>query len=114
MSNDFPREKKYQTKDPATLSESLSELFARRGYGRVLGNQELVQMWEQVAGPALAKQTRVRNLRNGVLEIAVRSSALLSQLVSFQQDELLSRIQQDFAKFKVRSLKFKLQGNLKK
>lgn len=113
MSNDFPREKKYQTKDPATLSESLSELFAKHGYGRILGNQELVQMWEQVAGEQLAGQSRVRNLRNGVLNIAVRSSAI-RQMVTFQEGELLTRIQEQFPKFKVRGLKFEVQGNLKK
>lgn len=102
----------FGTPDPHALSDVLSELFARRGYGRPLGDRQLREAWNGVVGELLAAKTRVRSLRNGVLEIGVASSALLSQLKSFQSIEFLEQLQTRHPAFKIRDLKFKLQSSI--
>lgn len=104
---------RHKTPDPHSIREVLSELFARRGYGRVMGDQQLREAWQSVAGDQLARKTRVRCLRNGTLEIGVASSALLSQLVSFQRQELLQALQTQHPHLKIRDVKFKLQSSIK-
>ncbi len=105
-------EQKYRTSDPHGLGDVLSELFARRGYGKPQGDQQLRQAWAEVVGELLAKNTRVRCLRNGVLEIGVANSALLSQLTSFQRIELLDQLQTRHPQLKIRDLKFRLQSSI--
>ncbi|MCA9082152.1 MAG: DUF721 domain-containing protein [Planctomycetaceae bacterium] len=108
-----PKLGQFATPDPAQLGDVLSELFARRGYGRAQGDRQLRDAWSAIAGDSIAKQTRVLGLRHGVLQIAVTSSALLSQLVSFQRVELLGQLQTQHPDLKIRDLKFKLQGRKK-
>ena len=113
VSHNQEDDRRHKTPDPKTIGEVLSELFARRGYGRVMGDQQLRQAWQAVAGELLSRKTRVRNLRNGTLEVGVASSALLSQLVSFQRLELLEALQTHHPHLKIRDLKFKLQSSIK-
>jgi hypothetical protein len=99
--------------EPAALGAVLSKLFAMRGFGRVQADRQLQQVWEQVAGLEVASQTRICGLKNGVLQVNVSNSPLLSELASFRKRELLDRIKNEFVQLRVRDLKFRLQGDLK-
>lgn len=103
----------HATPDPVNLADVLSELFARRGYGRVQGDRQLKEAWTAVAGELISAKTRVQGLRNGVLQVGVSSSGLLSQLVSFQRVELLEKLQTEHPELKIRDLKFRLQGRMR-
>lgn len=101
-----------QRKDPAALGDVLSQLFALRGYGRIRGDQQLHHAWRQVAGDQIAAQTRVSGVKNGVLQVGVASSALLSELAAFHKHSLLQRLQTVHPHLKIKDLKFKLRGGL--
>jgi predicted nucleic acid-binding Zn ribbon protein len=109
-----PRERAsdYDNSEPAALGSVLSKLFAMRGFGRVQADRQLQQAWEQVAGRELAKQTRLCGLKNGVLQVHVSSSPLLSELAAFRKTELLDRIKNEFSQLRIRDLKFRLQSDL--
>ncbi|WP_437227392.1 DUF721 domain-containing protein [Planctomicrobium sp. SH661] len=106
------RNRPYDTSEPDTLGAVISKLFAARGFGRVQADRQLHAAWSQTAGEDLARQTRVLNLKNGVMQIGVANSALLNELVSFRKQELLERIQANHSHLKLRDLKFKLRGDL--
>lgn len=108
------RHQPYDTSEPSPLGEVLSKLFARRGYGQALAQRQLDDLWTTAAGPEIALKTRVLNLRNGVLNVAVGNSALLGELASYHKQEILLRLQADRAGVPVRDLKFKLQGDIRR
>jgi len=95
---------------PTHLSAAISELVIRRGLARVQGDEQLQETWRQSVGTRVAARTRVLELRGGVLRIGVASSALLSELVSFQKDALLKKMQVAYPP--IQDLKFLLRGNL--
>ena len=98
-----------RSSEPESLSDVLSKLFALRGYGRVRGDQQLKETWEAAAGEAIASQTKVLSLRNGVLQIGVSNSALMSELASFHKVELLERLQEQNKRVSIRDLRFRLR-----
>ncbi|MFV0443814.1 MAG: DUF721 domain-containing protein [Planctomycetaceae bacterium] len=102
----------HSRRDPHALGDVLSQLFAQRGYGRVRGDRQLHDIWKAVAGETIARQTRVAGVKNGVLQVGVGNSALLSELASFHKFSLLERLQADQPQLKVRDIKFKLRGDL--
>lgn len=99
--------------EPQPLGDVLSQLFAARGYGRVRGDRHLHDAWADVAGEQIRQQTKVIALRNGVLQVAVSNSALLSELVAFHKADLVDRFRSDHPECKVRDLKFRLRGDMK-
>ena len=94
------------------MSDVLSQLFAVRGYGRVRGDRQLQEIWRETAGGVIARQTRVSGVKNGVLQVGVANSGLLSELVAFHKHSLLQKLQSDQPQLNVRDIKFKLRGNL--
>jgi predicted nucleic acid-binding Zn ribbon protein len=97
---------------PRHLSGALSELIALRGLARVQGDSQLAAVWQDVAGSAIAAQTRPLGIRRGVLLIGVANAPLLSELAAFHKEELLEEFRKNHADLKIRGLKFRLRGDL--
>lgn len=95
---------------PQRLSESISELLALRGLGRVRADADLQQAWRLAVGDEIADQTRVIGLKRGVLSIAVSNSPLLSELALFDRAELLTALRASRPELRIRDLRFRLQG----
>jgi predicted nucleic acid-binding Zn ribbon protein len=98
--------------DPQRIGDLLSHLFALRGYGRVRGDRQLHDIWRETAGEQIAGQTRVAGVKNGVLQVGVASSSLLSELAAFHKWSLLERLQAGHAELKITDIKFRLRGDL--
>ena len=98
------------SREPEKLSKTLSQLITLRGWARVGADQQLIDNWKQVAGEQVARNTRVIELKRGTLHIAVFTSPLLSELVSFHQKRLLKQMQSEHPHLKIKTLKFKLQS----
>lgn len=98
--------------DPSHLSRALSELMAVKGLSRVRGGRELAAAWSDVAGPKIARQTRVVGINRGVLNVEVTNAALRSELTSFYKASLLEALQTRYGDLRIRDLKFRLKGRL--
>ncbi|HEY4260773.1 MAG TPA: DUF721 domain-containing protein [Schlesneria sp.] len=98
------------SQEPQQLSFALAELIALRGFARVHSDDEMRSAWKKVAGEELSAQTRPLQLVRGVLTIAVSSSPLLNEVVSFQSADLLARMKQMVPHLKIKNLKFRLNG----
>lgn len=94
---------------PQHLSKALSELIIRRGLARTRGDAQLRDAWIEIAGQRIAQQTKVLGLRNGVLQVGVFNSAMLSELAAFHKVSLLRSLRECHSHFKVRELKFRLK-----
>lgn len=97
-------------REVSKLGDVLSKVVAMRGIGRIRGDRQLLDAWKSAAGPEIADGSRPTTLRNGVLQILVTSSALLSELVSFHKATILAQLKAEHPNLKVRDLKFKLQS----
>jgi predicted nucleic acid-binding Zn ribbon protein len=77
---------------PRPLSDVLGELFTVRGYGRLRVRQELEDAWNKAVGEPDCRQTRLGEVRRGVLNVTVAHSALLEELSAFRKPALLSAL----------------------
>lgn len=74
------------------LSDVLNELFTARGYSRLQARRELEDAWRATVGEAIFRQTRLGELRRGVLNVTVAHSTLLEELASFRKAALLAAL----------------------
>jgi predicted nucleic acid-binding Zn ribbon protein len=63
--------------------------MARRGFARVQAAEGLAAAWRKAAGEALARQTRVGQVRRGTLEVLVANSTLMQEL-GYRREALLA------------------------
>ena len=77
---------------PRALSEILGELFTARGYGRLRALGEMEDVWNTAVGEPLCHQTRLGDVRRGVLSVTVSHSTLLEELAAFRKPELLQAL----------------------
>jgi hypothetical protein len=77
---------------PRPLAEILGDLFAVRGYGRLLARQELEDAWNATLGEPYCRQTRLGEVRRGVLNVTVAHSTLLEELAAFRKSTLLQAL----------------------
>jgi hypothetical protein len=89
------------------ISRALAELIALRGFAKPQGDAQLQAAWDQAAGSEIA-------LSRGTLQIQVANAALLAELNGFHKTAILKSLQQTRPELRVKSLKFRLQTNLKK
>ena len=99
---------------PPTLGAALAELIRIKGVAGAGGDAELSKHWRAAAGDRVADRTRVVGVRNGALHVGVQNSALLGELASFHKDRLLDEMKRRLPAARIRSVKFKLNGELRK
>ena len=67
--------------------------------------------WAEIAGPAVAAATKVRDLSAGVLVIEVDSSPLKAELEGFERDRLLDELVERVNFTRIHGLRFVLKGS---
>lgn len=92
---------------PENLGEVLARLFTSRGWGRKSERVRLEHAWAEAVGLETAAQTRVVNLRRGLLEIEVRNSVLMQELAQFRKRELLTGLRKLLPGVAITDLKFR-------
>src|SRR5512135_476464 len=93
---------------PRPLSDILGELFATRGYGRLRALKELEDAWNAAVGEPGCRQTRVGEVRRGVLNVTVASSALLEELAAFRKPALLAALRQNAPGTVIHDIRFRI------
>jgi predicted nucleic acid-binding Zn ribbon protein len=77
---------------PRPLSEVLAELFTVRGYSGLQARQELEEAWSTAVGEPICHQTRLGEVRHGVLSVIVAHSTLLEELAAFRKPALMAAL----------------------
>ena len=93
---------------PRALSEILGELFTVRGYGRLHARQELENAWNMAVGEAYCRQTRLGEVRRGVLDVTVAHSTLLEELAAFRKPALLAALRSDAPATTIHDIRFRV------
>lgn len=94
---------------PQAIGNVLSELMARRGYGRVQSANALETAWREAAGSLAAKYTRPGQLRGGTLDVIVANSTLMQEL-GFQKSALLARLTDLLPDEGIKNIRFRVGG----
>lgn len=87
------------------VRDVLAEVFRRGGMVRSLRRAEAVVAWPRVAGAELARFSRARALRNGVLFVDVPDSETAMHL-SLQRARFLDAYERRFGRREVRDIRF--------
>lgn len=94
---------------PRPLGEAISQLIAERGLAGSSGIATLNELWKEIVGDDIGNRSQVTGIRNGTLEIGVRSSSLLNELAGFYSQEFLKLIQADDRGRTVKGIRFRLK-----
>ncbi len=93
---------------PRPLSEILGELFTVRGYGRLSARQELEDAWNAAVGEPSCRQTRLGEVRRGVLNVTVAHSTLLEELAAFRKPALLAALRSGAPATTIHDIRFRV------
>jgi predicted nucleic acid-binding Zn ribbon protein len=93
---------------PRPLSDILGELFTVRGYGRLRARQELEDAWNTAVGEPYCRQTRLGEVRRGVLNVTVAHSTLLEELSAFRKPALLAALRSDAPATTIHDIRFRV------
>jgi hypothetical protein len=93
---------------PKPLSDVLGELFAARGLGRLRAAKELEDAWNGAVGEPACRQTRLGDVRRGVLNVTVAHPALLEELSAFQKSSILAALRQNAPGTVVHDIRFRV------
>jgi hypothetical protein len=93
---------------PKPLSEILGELFAARGFGRLRALKELEDAWNAAIGEPGCRQTRLGEVRRGILNVTVAHPTLLEELAAFQKPALLAALRRDAPGTLIHDIRFRV------
>jgi hypothetical protein len=93
---------------PRPLSKIMGELFTVRGYGRLHARQELENAWNRAVGEPYCWQTRIGQVRRGVLNVTVAHSTLLEELAAFRKPALLAALRSDAPATTIHDIQFRV------
>jgi predicted nucleic acid-binding Zn ribbon protein len=91
------------------IGDVLVDLMAQRGYAQVKSAEQCADAWTEIAGE-LSQHSVPHMVRGGVLQITVRSSAVLQEL-TFRKQELLSQLSCALPQYRIRDLRFRVGGD---
>ena len=95
-------------REPRRLSDILGELFTVRGYSRLLARQELEAAWNTAVGEPLCRQTRLGEVRRGVLSVTVAHSTLLGELAAFRKSLLIKALRVSAPSSTIHDIRFRV------
>jgi hypothetical protein len=93
---------------PRALAEIPGELFTVRGYGRLRALSELEEVWKSAVGEPHCHQTRLGEVRRGVLNVTVAHPTLLEELAAFRKPALLQALRIGVPGTTIRDIRFRV------
>ncbi len=96
-----------ENRGPENLADILGRLFTSRGWGRKNDRLRLEAAWAEIAGPVLAKDTRLMGMKRGVMEVEVRNAVLIQELTQFHKRPLLAKLRKVLPSVTLTDIKFR-------
>jgi predicted nucleic acid-binding Zn ribbon protein len=103
------RYRKPTASQPQLVGELIGKYLARSGLAGKLESASVLPQWPELVGPQISAVTEPQRVADGVLIVAVRSSAWLMEL-NMMKAELMRRINAGKTTGKIRQLIFVMQG----
>lgn len=93
---------------PRQVREALQSYLEKAGISEKVEAASVVPEWAQLVGGGIAAVTTPLRVSNGVLFVAVRSSAWLSELKLMERD-ILRQLNTDKSKGKISAIRFVME-----
>ena len=93
---------------PKPVADILNDLFAARGFSRLRALKELEDVWNEAVGEPGCRQTRLGEVRRGILNVTVAHSALLEELSVFQKPALLAALRENAPGTVIHDIRFRV------
>lgn len=93
---------------PKQVRETLQKYLDKAGISEKIEAASVVPEWPQLVGEGIAGVTTPLRVSNGVLFVAVRSSAWLSEL-KLMEREILRKVNADRGRGKIAAIRFVMQ-----
>ena len=93
---------------PRRVREALQNFLDKAGLSEKVEAASAVPEWAELVGEGIAGVTTPLRVSNGVLIVAVRSSAWLSEL-KLMEREILRRLNADKSKGRISAIRFVMQ-----
>jgi predicted nucleic acid-binding Zn ribbon protein len=103
------RPRKHSASQPQLVGELVGKYLSRTGLTGKLEAASVLPQWPELVGPQIAAVTEPQRVSDGVLIVAVRSSAWMMEL-NMMKSELMRRINAGRGEGRVRQLIFVMQG----
>ncbi|MEN8148484.1 MAG: DUF721 domain-containing protein [Planctomycetota bacterium] len=91
------------------VGKILERVLKEKGLHRPKELTEIDLAWRDVAGPEVSAETVVLGFRAGVLTIEVASAPLLSELTTYQREELLAALRTRWTGTYVQDIRFRIR-----
>lgn len=89
---------------PRELGESLQAFLKQKGLLQQMEDRKIVLGWEQLVGPALAREAKPFKIERGILWIGVKNAPQANHL-SYLKPKILARIRELFPGSRIRDLR---------
>jgi predicted nucleic acid-binding Zn ribbon protein len=103
------RYRKPSASQPQLVGDLVGKYLARSGLAERVEAASVLPQWAQLVGPQIASVTEPQRVSDGVLVVAVRSSAWMMEL-NMMKSELMRRINAGKSAGRIRQLIFVMQG----
>lgn len=107
QANDLVGQRQRFQRRAKKASELINYLLARKGYAQTQSKNDVDESWRLIVGDKWKNRTVAGNVRRGVLEVVVESSAAHQQL-KFIKKSLLVSMQEKMPQNKIRDIKFRV------
>lgn len=95
---------------PSTdLQAVFDRIFTRLGFSERLRETSLNEVWTELVGPTLAPHCRPKDVRRGILHLAVDHPAWLHQITMAHKKDILRVVQQRFPHLKIKDLLLRIE-----
>lgn len=94
-----------ESSGPTPLGRALASYLERSGLGEKIAAASVVPEWDDLVGERIAGVTEPVRVSNGVLFVAVRSSAWMMELKMMER-EILRRLNEDRETGRIRAIRF--------
>jgi predicted nucleic acid-binding Zn ribbon protein len=97
-----------KNKQAASIGDILPAVFKRLGLEEKVEEGRLTSAWPAVVGEALARRSRPRGVKRGVLVVEAENNVWMQEL-RFHQAEILDRVRERFPKLAVKGIRLELE-----
>ena len=96
------------TKASDRVGEILPRVLELMGLNDRFEEVKLMRGWAEVVGPVIAKKSRPRMLREGILFIEVESSVWMQELW-FHQSQIIDRLKELYPRVEVKGIRLEIE-----
>jgi predicted nucleic acid-binding Zn ribbon protein len=102
------RDKPFPPESLATAAEVVPRIMKKLGLENRLWEHALINEWESLVGPQVAKHTRAGRLERKILHIFVDHSVWLSDLSRYGQRQIIENLQKRFGADIIKGIRLQL------